>query len=446
VSVASQVANRIDVAERLKYFGIGPEEQQLLAQIWTEAEPRIDWIMQPMRDRLETQVKEGDLPTSFDVEATLAAMRETMVTHFGRPIDEHWMKVAAGVGNWITKNNTDPYRVIALMHLSFARVQAIAYDGASTAEERQRRLTVLGAIDHMACELAVARVNRIARYQENDRREAMADQFRTTIAELVATTSQHSQTMGQLAARAKDSTRALVVDAAEIAAAAEQSAQVMSNAARESAELVDSIDRTRNSVSEISRVSQDAAREADSASEVIAALSQHTGEIESVVAMIRNLADLTRMLALNATIEAAHAGDAGRGFAVVADEVKALARQTEVATDEIVRQVAGIQDSGGRTVQTNLAIAQSIGQVSTSTASFSQTMDLQSSQVTTIASMIDETAMTARTMADTVGSIRRSAEEVDREANQVGVALASISDQLQTLETAVNVFLSDIAA
>ncbi len=51
------------------------------------------------------------------------------------------------------------------------------------------------------------------------------------------------------------------------------------------------------------------------------------------------------MLALNATIEAARAGTAGRSFAVVAGEVKTLAGQTVKATEDIRKQVAGIQEA-----------------------------------------------------------------------------------------------------
>ncbi|MFA6219224.1 MAG: methyl-accepting chemotaxis protein [Erythrobacter sp.] len=442
----SSSKDRMDVEPRQLSFAIGESEQQLLAQLWSEIEPQLDWIMEPMRTRLEQQVAQGIFRPDLDIEATLGAMRQCMVTHFGQPVDERWMKVAAGAGNWITQQEISPYHVIALMHLSFTRVQALAVENARGAQERAERLRVLGAINHMASELAVARVNRIARYREADQRTAIAERMRTNIAALISDTSRRSTQMAELAGRARASTRALVFDASDIASAAEQSAQVMDNAARESAELVESIDRTRSTAGQISRVSHDAAREADGAGEVIAALSQHTSEIESVVAMIRSLADLTRMLALNATIEAAHAGDAGRGFAVVADEVKDLARQTETATDEIVRQVAGIQQSGGLTVRANLTIAQSIGQVSHSTASFVRTMDEQSHQVTTIASMIDETAMTARAMAETVGGIRAAAEQVDEQANQVEGAFEDVNRQLATLESEVHAFLRDIAA
>ena len=439
-------SGKLGFEERLKFFGIGSSEKRLLTQFWSEAEPRLDWIMEPMRERLEREVRTGELPPDFDILKTMADMQKCIVVHYGHALDDTWMKTASGIGNWITEHRIDSSRVVSLMQLSFARAMSLAVENASDAEDRTRRIALLGAINHMACELAVARVNRIARYKEADRRKEIAERFRTTIAELVGHTNKRGSAVSKLAQRARRSTASMATNAAEIAAAAEQSANVMGNAAQESATLVESIDTTRRSVGEISRVSTDAAREADAAGEVINALSQHTTEIESVVGMIRQVADLTRMLALNATIEAAHAGEAGRGFAVVAEEVKSLARQTEVATDEIVRQVEGIQSSGGRTVQANLAIAQSIGQVSQTTSSFERTMEAQSGQVTTIASMIDETAMTARTMAETIAAVSASAQEIDEKAVRVEDMFATITGELGQLEVAVAEFLHDIAA
>ncbi|HZR86420.1 MAG TPA: methyl-accepting chemotaxis protein [Bradyrhizobium sp.] len=77
-------------------------------------------------------------------------------------------------------------------------------------------------------------------------------------------------------------------------------------------------------------------------------LRESSAAIGNVVNLIAQIARQTTLLALNSTIEAARAGEAGRGFAVVATEVKALAVQTQSATEEITKKIEALQrDAAG---------------------------------------------------------------------------------------------------
>src|SRR3546814_19835893 len=117
----------------------------------------------------------------------------------------------------------------------------------------------------------------------------------------------------------------------EVAAAAEQSAVAMREAAQTAAGLIQAIEDARNEVEVAAGVATRAGSQASEAVKVSQALSDHVEAIESILGLIRDIAGQTNLLALNATIEAAQAGHAGSGFYLVPQEGKDLAQNGSTA-------------------------------------------------------------------------------------------------------------------
>lgn len=73
-------------------------------------------------------------------------------------------------------------------------------------------------------------------------------------------------------------------------------------------------------------------------------------KINSIVGLIREIAEETNLLSLNASIEAARAGEAGKGFSVVAGQIGKLAGTSKSAVDDIAELTEEISNIVQKTV------------------------------------------------------------------------------------------------
>ncbi len=139
--------------------------------------------------------------------------------------------------------------------------------------------------------------------------------------------------------------------------AAQSTATTFSQAAEKFTHSAEGIGSQVRGASQLADQASAAAREA---SANVDRLRESSAAIGNVVNLIAQIARQTTLLALNSTIEAARAGAAGRGFAVVATEVKALAVQTQHATEEITKKIDALQKDAAGSVDAVHRIAQAI--------------------------------------------------------------------------------------
>ncbi|WP_313307446.1 HAMP domain-containing methyl-accepting chemotaxis protein [Stutzerimonas balearica] len=228
----------------------------------------------------------------------------------------------------------------------------------------------------------------------------------------------------------------------EVARNAEQA----SLAARQADQQARQGDRVvRDAIGQIGTLSS----EVEHSAQAIEALNEQSGQIGSVLEVIRAVAEQTNLLALNAAIEAARAGEQGRGFAVVADEVRALARRTHDSTEEIEGLIGSLQQVAGQAVeqmqtsrdltQRTVALANeagtALGRITDSVSTIEQ-MNQQiaaaAEQQSSVAENISESVTRVRDIGEQSASGSEQTASASAELARLGIELQELVRQFRT--------------
>jgi uncharacterized protein YoxC len=355
-----------DPQARLRFMQIDEACAAALRAAWKDIEPRLP----PILDEFYAHV--GAVPELAKLIGTQAPrLKQAQGTHWARlfaaRFDEAYMQSVRNIGLVHNRIGLEPRWYIGAYAFVMRRLVRVAV-------ERHRwspaRLTEIMAAVTTAVmldmDLAISAYQEALltdRMQRQKALEGSIAEFDGTAKQVVQTVSNAAETLQRMAHSMSATAEEAARQSTAVAAASEQASGNVSTVAAAAEELSSSIAEIGRQVAESTKISNQAAEDANRTNAKVQALAAAAQKIGDVVKLINDIAGQTNLLALNATIEAARAGEAGKGFAVVASEVKSLATQTAKATEDIAAQVKAIQAATGDSVQAIEGITGTIGRI-----------------------------------------------------------------------------------
>jgi len=306
-----------------------------------------------------------------------------------------------------------------------------------------------------------------------------ADEIGDLLRSLDTTTSNLRRTVGEIRAAAQtvsasaaqlSSTIATVADSARVQSASvsamvstveQMSSGISVMAAQSDAAKIkvqqagERCDQGSAEITSTTRVVEHLASDVQGTADSMLSLGEHSREIssivgvirESIVGVIREIADQTNLLALNAAIEAARAGEQGRGFAVVADEVRKLAERTAQSTDRITAMITQVQSGIESAIDAMGAGSEKARESIHSVQATKATMDAIAAETGMLVSHIQQIAQglgaqsqSSGEIAAAVASIATGSQENSSAAAQVSATATDLATTAHRLRAAAEFF------
>lgn len=252
------------------------------------------------------------------------------------------------------------------------------------------------------------------------------ESMRTSLAGVVTTVRQRSETVAIASAEIAQGNHDLSNRTEQQASALEETAASMEELGATVNQNADNARLGNELAVQASNVAVKGRQVVGQVVETMKGINDSSRKIADIIGVIDGIAFQTNILALNAAVEAARAGEQGRGFAVVASEVRSLAGRSAEAAKEIkllintsverVREGTALVDVAGSTMTEMVSsiqrVAQIMGEISAATSEQSTGVSQVGEAVTHMDQVTQQNAALVEQMAAAASSLNTLADEL----------------------------------
>ncbi|MDB5694711.1 MAG: chemotaxis protein, partial [Sphingomonas bacterium] len=242
------ISKTVDLAERLRVFDLGREEVTLAAELWTVIKPEARAIAVSIWERRERAYGERNNWAEHDQEKMYELAVAYLRNHYTGLADIGWVESAERTVARAYARGIALTPILAMVDAGGRATLEVLGRCVTDQVLRRRYRDLLLRMRSLESDMYCTLYNGYCRFSERAERDRLAVEFRDKIAVTVEETSLEGGTLRRQTSQSSASARGVLGKASEVAAAAEQSAVAMREAAQTAAGLIRAIEDARTEV------------------------------------------------------------------------------------------------------------------------------------------------------------------------------------------------------